>query len=407
MIKVDYQPAAYLDYREIQDVEIADPVWAVGFPFGDLLSTDDDTMFLEEDKRRNPEASVSSGMVTSLRKDAKGELSLIQTDAALNPGNSGGAIVNANGNLVAVVKSGISGGQGIAFGIAPNQLRAFFQNKAIKVSFHPTSVLDPPQPIHVVVEPILEGVARHKGRVTLEGADIETVSIELEPSGDCLAGSLEIPDRQPGVERPESYIATVILQSADSNTEFKRRFKLRAVSESFQPLESRRDPHDIMDDRKYFVNETTIGQEGPPTLQKKRVSDFADGIRIDSVESQSEVITNNTVRKLARKGRNPKHYEELAQQQHRAHAEDLDVVCLELQELTQKIERRDARLQREKGRSHGDLDTELDDSFEQLINQRQFLYREIKKDNICRCPQSAIWFECPKAPCDDCTARCQ
>ncbi|MEZ3115130.1 S1C family serine protease [Halobaculum sp. MBLA0147] len=65
--------------------------------------------------------SASAGIVSGVDRllPAPNEFSIpdaVQTDAALNPGNSGGPLVDATGEVVAVVNSG--GGENIGFGIS-------------------------------------------------------------------------------------------------------------------------------------------------------------------------------------------------------------------------------------------------------------------------------------------------
>jgi len=84
----DDLPAATL--RSTADLMPGDEVIAVGFPFG-----------------IGP--SVSTGVISGLRRDyfsAKGKrvlTNLIQFDAAANPGNSGGPLVTADGEVVGIV----------------------------------------------------------------------------------------------------------------------------------------------------------------------------------------------------------------------------------------------------------------------------------------------------------------
>ncbi len=76
--------------------------------------------------------SVTFGIISSIDRTIQSpigtQLYVLQTDAAVNPGNSGGPLVNTNGEVVGVVTAMIPYAQGIGFAIPSRLLRSFLEN---------------------------------------------------------------------------------------------------------------------------------------------------------------------------------------------------------------------------------------------------------------------------------------
>ena len=114
VVKVEAEGLTYIPFGNSDKARIGEPVLAIGNPFN-LTSTV--TSGIISAKARNMNIIENPrGQETPLE-------SFIQTDAAVNSGNSGGALVNAHGELIGVVTAIASGNgyyTGYSFAIPSN-----------------------------------------------------------------------------------------------------------------------------------------------------------------------------------------------------------------------------------------------------------------------------------------------
>ncbi|MEO7121169.1 MAG: trypsin-like peptidase domain-containing protein [Ginsengibacter sp.] len=91
VIKIEGSDLPYLNFANSDNVRVGQWILAIGYPL-------------------NLETTVTSGIVSAMARDlginnrnSQSPIeSFIQTDAAVNPGNSGGALVNTNGDLIGI-----------------------------------------------------------------------------------------------------------------------------------------------------------------------------------------------------------------------------------------------------------------------------------------------------------------
>ncbi|MEJ2584965.1 MAG: trypsin-like peptidase domain-containing protein, partial [Robiginitalea sp.] len=113
LLKVDTEaPLPYLVFGDSDNVKVGEWVLAVGNPFN-LTST------------------VTAGIVSAKARNLGRNQSFIQTDAAVNPGNSGGALVNTNGELIGIntaITSQTGSYIGYSFAVPSNIARKVVQD---------------------------------------------------------------------------------------------------------------------------------------------------------------------------------------------------------------------------------------------------------------------------------------
>ncbi|MFT5337255.1 MAG: serine protease Do [Sphingobacteriales bacterium] len=140
LLKIDTTGLTPLSLNLERDVELASDVYAVGTPTAEDLSQ-----------------TITRGIISGKR--ILGDAHLLQTDASINSGNSGGPLLNKDGEVVGVVSSKVKGFgvEGVAFGIPAFEIidrlkirlvSTLDPTRVLPQIKNPTPVLLPEEPSH-------------------------------------------------------------------------------------------------------------------------------------------------------------------------------------------------------------------------------------------------------------------
>jgi len=159
VIKISASRLPVARLGDSSNLKIGQWIVAIGNPFGYAVE--------------NPEPAVTAGVVSALHRSFKHEMfgdrdfaDLIQTDAAINPGSSGGPLVNLKGEVIGVnvaIFSTSGGYQGMGFAIPANNAKRVVDRLAAgkKVSYGW---------LGVVVQDLDEPLAKYFGLADPAGA---------------------------------------------------------------------------------------------------------------------------------------------------------------------------------------------------------------------------------------------
>ncbi len=136
------------------------------------------------------DCTVTTGVISALGRSLRarsGRLmdDVLQTDAALNPGNSGGPLVTSRGDVVGVNTAMIMPAQGLSFAIASNTVR-FVVSRLLRDGRIRRSYLG----VAGRHAPVPRRLSRHHGLAIASGVRVESV----EPSSPASAAGLRAGD---------------------------------------------------------------------------------------------------------------------------------------------------------------------------------------------------------------------
>jgi len=180
LIKIDGDDLPYVVLGNSDDIIIGEWVIALGNPFG---------LFELNDK---PTVTVGVVSATGMNLDAINEryyLNMIQTDASINGGNSGGPLVNSLGDVIGMntlifTSGNNSGSIGLGFAIPVNKIKRIIKELKEKGS------IDRNFEIGMRIQTIDEGIAKYYHLKNAKGV----IVTKIYPNTPAERGGIEVGD---------------------------------------------------------------------------------------------------------------------------------------------------------------------------------------------------------------------
>jgi S1-C subfamily serine protease len=121
VLSVTASELPYLAFGDSEAAAQGDAVRVYGFPFGARVEVGQAQI-----PDIVPRVSATGGSLAAARADELGEVAYLQTSASVNPGNSGGPMVDDEGYLLGVVRLRLRNQDDIGFAIPVNRVKDYF-----------------------------------------------------------------------------------------------------------------------------------------------------------------------------------------------------------------------------------------------------------------------------------------
>ncbi|MCE9564485.1 MAG: trypsin-like peptidase domain-containing protein [Planctomycetes bacterium] len=159
-------PALSPKLMETMDIRIC------GFPFGGALALG----------ARNPNITIGKGTVSSIQLNEDKKIGRVQIDGSMNPGNSGGPVVDAEGRLVGVAVSIIKGSNGIGFAVPAHELATLLAGRVYPALVLPVGS-DERQASFKLLAPLVDPLGNVKGATLHIWTGDKAPEPEPDPAG--------------------------------------------------------------------------------------------------------------------------------------------------------------------------------------------------------------------------------
>lgn len=124
VLKIEGKNFPTLKLGNSDNIENQENIWAIGYP-----GIVEDPTFFSPDS--NLESTMNSGQITATSKKLEQGANVIQMDAAIAGGSSGGPVINEKGEIIGLATLGTEGG-GFSFAIPVNTVKEFVNQAGAK-----------------------------------------------------------------------------------------------------------------------------------------------------------------------------------------------------------------------------------------------------------------------------------